>query len=71
MGDECRVTIDGRDERTGEVERELGGDEAVRTEIQATLKRLHELRRRIAQGQLEPGDLALFDDLIEEMMETM
>lgn len=63
--------MDGRDEQSGEVERELGGDEAELAQIQATLERLHELRRRIAQRQLEPGDWALFRALIEETMETM
>ena len=67
--------MDGRDERIGEAEQELGGelgrDEAELAQIQATLKRLHELRRRIASGELEPDDWAVFDALIEEAMETM
>ncbi len=67
--------MDGRDDRIGEAERErsgeLGRDEAELAQIQATLKELRELRRRIAQGQLEPGDWALFRALIEETMETM
>ena len=67
--------MDGRDDQIGKVERELTGelgrDEAELAEIQATLKRLRELCRRIAQGQLEPGDLALFQALVEEEMETM
>jgi hypothetical protein len=75
IGDECWVPMDGRDDQIGEVERELKGelgrDEAELAELQATLKRLGELRRRIAQGQLEPGDLALFQALVEEAMETM
>jgi hypothetical protein len=65
------MPMDGREDRIGEMERELGRDEAELAEIQATLKRLHELRHRIGQGQLEPGDLALFDALIVEEMETM
>jgi hypothetical protein len=67
--------MDGRDDRIGEVERELrselGRDEAELAQIQATLKRLRELRRRIGQRQLEPGDWALLRALIEETMETM
>lgn len=67
--------MDERDERSEEAEREikgeLGRDEAELAEIQATLKRLRELRCRIAQGQLEPGDWALFQALVEEEMETM
>ena len=67
--------MDGRDERIGEAEQELGSelgrDEAELAQLQATLTRLRELRRRIASGELEPGDLAVFDALIEEAMETM
>jgi len=67
--------MDGRDERIGEAEQalgsELGRDEAELAQLQATLTRLRELRRRIASGELEPGDLAIFDALIEEAMETM
>jgi len=67
--------LDGRDERIGEAEQELGGelgrDEAELAQLQATLTRLRELRRRIASGELEPGDLAFFDALIEEAMEAM
>ena len=66
--------MDERDDRIEEVERELTGelerDEAELAELQATLKRLGEVRRRIAQGQLEPGDWALFQALIEEEMES-
>ena len=67
--------MDGRDERIGKAEQELGGelgrDEAELAQLQATLTRLRELRRRSAAGELEPGDLAIFDALIEEAMETM
>jgi len=67
--------MDGRNERIGEAEQELGGelgrDEAELAELQARLTRLRELRRRIASGELEPDDLAIFDALIEEAMETM
>jgi hypothetical protein len=66
--------MDGRDERSGEVERELGGarerDLAELAEIQATIARLRELRGRIAQGQLEPDDLALFLTLLETVKTT-
>ena len=66
--------MDGRDDQIEEAERERRGelerDEAELAQIQATLKELHELRRRIAQRQLEPGDWALFRALIEEEMET-
>jgi hypothetical protein len=67
--------MDGRDDRIEEAERErrgeLGRDEAELAEIQATLKRLRELRRRIGQGRLEPGDWDLLRGLVEETMETM
>lgn len=66
--------MDGRDERSGEVERELGGarerDLAELAEIQATIARLRELRGRIAQGQLEPDDWALFLTLLETVKTT-
>ena len=66
--------MDERDDRIEEVKRELTGelerDEAELAELQATLKRLGEVRRRIAQGQLETGDWALFQALIEEEMES-
>lgn len=69
------MTTDGRNDQIGEVERELsselGRDEAELAQIQATLKQLHELRQRVGQGQLEPGDWALLDALVEEMMGTM
>jgi hypothetical protein len=69
------VPVDERDDRIGKAERERSGelerDEAELAQLQATLKRLRELRHRISQGQLEPGDLALFDALIVEEMETM
>ena len=59
-----------RDDGIGEVERKLGGDEAELAQIQATLKRLREVRRRIARRQLEPDDLALFLALLDEETET-
>ena len=69
------MPVDERDDRMGEVERELGGelgrDDAELAQIQATLERLRELRRRIGQRQLEPDDWALLLALIGETMETM
>lgn len=63
------MPVDERDDRSGQVERELadelGRDEAELAQIQATLKRLYELRRRIDQGRLEPDDRALLRALIQ------
>jgi hypothetical protein len=68
--------MDGRDDRSGEVGRELGseleGDEAELAQIRATLERLRQLRRRIDEGRLEPDDRALLRALIQqEIMERM
>ena len=66
--------MDGRDDRSGEVGRELGselgGDEAELAQIRATLEGLRQLRRRIDEGRLEPDDRALLLALIrQEMMD--
>ncbi len=68
--------MDGRDDRSGEVGRELGseigGAEAELAESRATLERLRQLRRRIDEGRLEPDDRALLAALIRlEIMERM
>lgn len=68
--------MDGRDDRSGEVGRELGselgGAEAELAESRATLERLRQLRRRIDEGRLEPDDRALLSALIRlEIMERM
>ncbi len=69
------MPTDERDDRIGKAERErrdeLARDEAELAEIRATLKRLRELRGRINRRELEPGDLALFQALVEEEMERM
>lgn len=65
------MPVDERDDRIGEVERELGGDEAELAELQATLEGLRQLRGRIARRQLEPDDWALFLALLGETTETM
>ncbi len=76
IGDERWVPMDGRNERSVEVGRELGseleGDEAELAQIRATLERLRQLRRRINEGRLEADDRALLLALVdEEMMERM
>ena len=68
--------MDGRDDRSGDVGRELGselgGDEVELAQIEATLERLRELRRRIHEKRLEPDDRALLLALIQqEIMERM
>jgi len=68
--------MDGRDDRSGDVERELGselgGDGAELAQIRATLEQLRQLRRRIDEERLEPDDRALLLALIQqEIMERM
>jgi hypothetical protein len=65
-----------REDRIGEVERELAGehgrDEAELAELRVMLDRLRQLRRRIGEGRLEAADRALLLALIEqEMLERM
>jgi hypothetical protein len=62
--------MDGHDDRSGEVGRELGSefgdDEAELAQVRATLERLRQLGRRIDEGRLEPDDRALLLALIEQ-----
>jgi len=75
IGDERWVAVDERDDRIGEVERELGSelgrDDAELAQMQATLDRLRELRRRIGQRQLESDDWALLRALIQEECDAL
>jgi hypothetical protein len=68
--------MDGCDDRSGDVGRELGselgGDEVELAQIRATLERLRQLRRRVDEKRLEPDDRALLLALIQqEIMERM
>ncbi len=63
--DEQRVPVDDRDDRSGEVERELRRDEAELAQIQATLERLREIHHRLGQGRLESDDRAFLRALIQ------
>lgn len=59
-----------RDDRIGEVERELGRDDDEPAGLDVPLDRLRQLQRRINQRQLEPDDWALLLALLDEATET-
>jgi hypothetical protein len=66
--------MDGRDDGSGEVGRELwrelGVDEAEFAQNRARLERLRQLLRRLDEGRLEPDDRALLLAVVEqEIME--
>jgi hypothetical protein len=63
--------MDGRDERSGTMERVLAGDDAELANARAEVEALRQLHQRIEQGQLEPGDWGLLRVLLEEMYEEL
>ena len=74
------MPVDWRDDRVGELERELVGEDAALAglqegatleQLEVTLDRLRQLRDRAKQRQLEPEDWALLSALLQAEMAEM
>jgi hypothetical protein len=73
IGDERCVPVDERNDRIGEVEPELGGDDAELAGLEIPLDRLLQLRSRLEEErELEADDRVLLSILVRlEMMTRM
>lgn len=63
--------MDGRDKRNGAMDLELAGDDTELANALTEVAALRQLRQRIDQRQLEPGDWDLLRALIEETYDEL